>query len=72
VVVSELAFGTVESDGKLHLTETWEKGGGGFTSDYNGTITAAGWTLIGTEIWHAPDGLTHARNCTAALVPRAQ
>jgi hypothetical protein len=69
VVGSELAFGTVESDGKLHLTATWENGGAGFTGDYSGALTPTGGTLVGTEIWHAADGLILTRACTAALVP---
>jgi hypothetical protein len=69
VVGSDLAFGTVESDGKLHLTATWENGRGGFTSHCSGALKPTGESLIGTEIWRAPDGLTQTRTCTAALVP---
>jgi hypothetical protein len=69
VVGSELGPGTVTPDGKLHLTATWENGRNGFTSDYGGTLTASGGTLIGTEIWHVLGGLSETRTCTAALVP---
>lgn len=69
VVGTELASGTLGSDGKLHVTAIWEDGGWGFTGDYGGTLSPAGGTLTGTEIWHAPNSMTETRSCTAALVP---
>jgi len=68
VIGSELGSGTLDADGKLHLTATWENGDNGFTADYSGTLTAAGGTLTGTENWHLVEGLTDTRPCMAALV----
>jgi hypothetical protein len=69
VAGTELATGTLGSDGKLHATAVWEDGGSGFTGDYGGTLSPAGGTLTGTETWHLPNGMTETRSCTAALVP---
>jgi len=69
VVGSELGSGTLDADGKIHLTSTWENGGNGFTGDYSGKLSAAGGTLTGTQAWHARDGMVETRSCAAALVP---
>ena len=69
VAGTELASGTLGSDGKLHATAIWEDGAWGFTGDYGGTLSPTGGTLTGTESWHGPNGMTETRSCTAALVP---
>lgn len=68
VVGSELAFGSIETDGKVHVTATWVNGVAGFLADYSGTLTPSGGTLMGTENWHVRD-MTKSRTCAAALVP---
>jgi len=68
VIGTEIGSGTLEADGKLHVTATWEDGGWGFTGEYGGTLAPAGGALTGTEAWHAPNGTTDMRSCTAALV----
>jgi hypothetical protein len=74
VIGSELAFGNVEPDGKLHLTSEWYFGGVTLSGDYTGTLTPRGGTLTGTQTWRGPDGAGGSRQCTAALVeaPKAQ
>jgi hypothetical protein len=42
VIGSELAFGNVEPDGKLHLTSEWYFRGVTLTGDYTGTLTPRG------------------------------
>jgi hypothetical protein len=69
VTGSELGSGTIDADGKMHLTSTWEFGSYGFTGDYSGVITAAGGTLTGTQLWHATNGMVDTRACMAAIVP---
>jgi hypothetical protein len=68
VVGSELAFGSIENDGKVHVTATWVNGVSGFLADYSGTLTPSGGTLMGVENWHLRD-MSEARTCAAALVP---
>jgi hypothetical protein len=75
VVGSELGTGTVDADGKVHLTSTWSYLGNTAQGDYGGTLTAAGGTLTGTQTWRSPDpdaGPAISRTCTAALVPASQ
>jgi hypothetical protein len=69
VVGSELGSGSLGDDGKLHLTSQWGYLGNTAQGDYSGTLTPAGGTLIGTQLWTAPDGSAVSRTCTAALVP---
>src|ERR1700676_669845 len=69
VTGSELGIGTIEPDGKLHLTSEWNFRGVGFQGDYSGTLTAAGGTISGTQTWHGPNGIDGSRSCHAALVP---
>jgi hypothetical protein len=69
VTGSELGSGTIDADGKMHLTSTWEFGGYGFTGDYSGVITAAGGTLTGAQAWHGTNGMVDTRACMAAIVP---
>jgi len=70
VTGSELASGTIDADGKLHLKSQWTLLGNIAEGDYSGTLTPSGGTLTGTQIWRAPrggDSITRA--CTMALVP---
>lgn len=71
VVGNEMAFGTIDADGKVHLTSNWYNGRAVFHADYNGTLTPSGGTFTGTQTWHGPLGLTGSRTCTAALVQLA-
>jgi hypothetical protein len=70
VVGSELARGSIDPQGRVHLTSQWSLLGNIARGDYSGTLTATGGTLTGTQTWTAPnqDG-SLARACTAALVP---
>jgi hypothetical protein len=68
VVGSELGSGTVDADGKLHLASDWTFRGITYRGDYNGTLTASGGTLSGTQSWSAPQ-VNGSRTCTAAVVP---
>jgi hypothetical protein len=69
VVGSEMAAGTIDANGQVHLTSQWSFLG--FTADgqYSGTLTPAGGTLTGTQTWSGPVGNPVSRTCTAALVP---
>jgi hypothetical protein len=69
VTGSELGSGTLDPDGKLHLTSEWNFRDVGFHGDYNGTLTATGGTVSGTQTWHGPNGIDGSRTCHAALVP---
>jgi hypothetical protein len=72
VTGSELGSGTIEADGKLHLTSAWVFGNFGFQGDYSGTLSASGGTFSGTQSWHGGDGIKASRSCHAALVPAPQ
>jgi hypothetical protein len=70
VVGSELGRGTINDDGKLHLTSEWSYLGNTAQGDYSGTLTSTGGTLTGTQTWKGADGAAPlSRSCTAALVP---
>jgi hypothetical protein len=72
VLGSEMATGTVDQSGRIHLTSTWSYLGNIANAEYSGTITATGGTLTGTQIWTGPGGASPVRRtCTAALVPAA-
>jgi hypothetical protein len=68
VIGNEMASGTIDADGKMHLTSTWYNGGAIFHADYSGTLTPSGGTFMGTQTWHSPRGQNGSRTCTAALV----
>jgi hypothetical protein len=74
VTGTELATGTIDSGGKVHLASEWFAGGFAFQGAYDGTVNASGGTLTGTQSWHGPDGDSGSRACTAAIVaaPRAE
>ena len=69
VLGSELGTGTVDAEGKIHLTSTFNAGGFAFDGDYTGTLTASGGTLNGKQSWHNLQGNAGSRTCTAAFVP---
>jgi hypothetical protein len=69
VTGSELGSGTVDGDGKLHLTSAWVFANIGFQGDYSGALSASGGTFSGTQSWSGPDGVNGSRACHAALVP---
>src|SRR5215469_7063683 len=71
VIGNEMASGTIDPDGKVHLTSTWYNGGIIFHAEYSGTLTRSGGTFTGTQTWHSPRGLNGSRTCTAALVQLA-
>jgi hypothetical protein len=70
VVGNEIAHGTSDPDGKIHLTSTWHNGGV-FRAEYSGTLTASGGTFTGTQSWRGPRGQNGSRTCTAAFVQLA-
>ncbi len=72
VLGSELGSGTVDSDGKLHLTSEWDARGVTFQGNYNGTLTPTGGTVTGTQSWRGPEGKNGSRTCTAAFVTAPQ
>jgi hypothetical protein len=71
VIGNEMASGTIDGDGKVHLTSAWYNSGIVFRAEYRGTLTPGGGTLIGTQNWHSPRGLNGSRTCTAAFVQLA-
>jgi hypothetical protein len=72
VLGSEMASGTIDGDGKLHLSSDWSYLGVRARGDYSGTLTPTGGTLTGTQTWNGPEGTPPVnRACTAALVPAA-
>jgi hypothetical protein len=70
VIGNEIAHGTTDPDGKIHLTSTW-RNGGIFHAEYSGTLTESGGTFTGTQIWRGPRGQNGSRTCTAAFVQLA-
>jgi hypothetical protein len=67
---SEMATGTIDADGRLHLRSRWTYLGNTADGEYTGTLTPRGGTLTGTQTWTGPgDGAPVVRTCTAALVP---
>jgi hypothetical protein len=73
VLGSEMASGTIDGDGKLHLSSDWSYLGDRAQGDYSGTLTRTGGTLTGTQTWSGPEGSAPiSRACTAALVPAAE
>lgn len=70
VVGNELASGTVDASGRLHLTSRWSYLGNTSNAEYNGTLTSTGGTLTGTQTWTGPGGGDPIRRtCTVAVVP---
>ena len=72
VVGTEMATGTINGDGQLHLTSEWSFFGYTASGDYSGSLTKTGGTMVGKQSWTGPRGATPVvRTCTVALVPAA-
>jgi hypothetical protein len=72
VVGTEMATGTINGDGQLHLISEWSLLGNAANGDYSGSLTKSGGTLTGKQTWTGPEGTTPVvRTCTVALVPAA-
>jgi hypothetical protein len=69
VVGTELATGSIDVEGKVHLGSEWFARGFAFQGTYDGVVTAGGGTLMGKQSWHGPDSESGSRTCTAAIVP---
>jgi len=70
VVGTEMATGTINGDGQLHLTSEWSFLGNTANGDYSGSLTKTGGTMMGKQTWTGPGGVTPVvRTCTVALVP---
>lgn len=70
VVGSELASGSVDGDGMMHLESRWGLLGNTAAGAYLGRITESGGTLTGTQTWTgAQGGEPVVRTCTIAVVP---
>jgi hypothetical protein len=69
VTGTELASGTIDAAGKVHLASEYVVLGFAVNGAYDGTIGAHGGTLTGTQSWRWPDGNSGSRTCVAALVP---
>lgn len=65
----EVARGSIDRDGALRLSSRWSLLGNVAQGRYRGTLTPAGGTLTGTQIWTGPGGGDPVvRSCTVALV----
>jgi hypothetical protein len=72
VVGSELGTGTIDAEGKVHLTSSWYNGGITVQGDYSGALTKTGGVFSGTQAWRGGQGNSGNRSCTAALVAAPQ
>ena len=72
VVGTEMAAGTINGDGQLHVTSEWSFLGNTANGDYSGSLSKTGGTMTGKQTWIGPGGTTPVvRTCTVALVPAA-
>lgn len=70
VVGTELAAGSIDGDGTLHLSSKWSFLGDTAEANYVGKLTPDGGTLVGSQNWTAADGgASVSRPCAVALVP---
>jgi hypothetical protein len=69
VVGSEMAAGTIDAGGQVHLTSQWSYLGFTANAQYSGKLTPAGGTLTGTQTWSGWGVNPVSRTCAAALVP---
>ena len=69
VTGTELASGSVDDAGKVHLASDFIVLGFAVRGAYDGTLGAHGGTLTGTQSWQWPNGRRSSRTCVAALVP---
>ena len=72
VTGTELASGSVDDAGKVHLASDFIVLGFAVHGAFDGTLGAHGGTLTGTQSWQWPDGRRGSRTCVAALVPAAR
>ena len=72
VLGSELGAGAIEADGRVHLAAMWSMRGIDYRTEYDGTLTAKGGTLMGTQSWHGNRAGTGSRTCSIAIVPAPQ
>lgn len=74
VLGSEIGTGSVDSNGKLHLTATWNFRGLVTQADYSGSLTPSGGTLTGTQSWRGPgdNSGSGSRACHIALVAASE
>jgi hypothetical protein len=68
VIRSELGTGTIDAQGKLHLTSNWYRFGVTFDADYSGTLTKTSGTFSGTQSWRDGRNNSGKRNCIAAFL----
>jgi hypothetical protein len=68
VVGSELGSGTIDPQGKLHLTSNWYRFGVTFEADYSGMLTKTSGTFSGIQSWRDGRNNSGKRNCTAAFL----
>jgi hypothetical protein len=64
---SEIGGGSVDGDGKVHLTSSWVIRGGTAQGSYDGVLTVKGGTLTGNQSW-VLGGEPRGRQCFAAVV----
>jgi len=69
VTGTEMASGTIDAAGKIHLNSEYIVLGFAVHGAYDGAITAHGGTLTDTQSWRWPNGNAGSRTCVAALVP---
>jgi hypothetical protein len=69
VTGTELASGTIDGTGNVHLASGYDVMGFAVRGAYEGTLGPHGGTLTGTQSWRWPDGNNGSRTCVAALVP---
>lgn len=67
VTGSEMATGTLGSDGKVQFASRGENINATYQASYSGTISLAGGTLSGSQTFSTPGG-TRVRACHAAFV----
>ena len=67
VTGSEMASGTLGSDGRVVLVSKGENGIATFTASYGGMLSISGGTLSGTQTFSTPGG-TRTRACHGAFV----
>lgn len=68
VVGSELGSGSVDAQGIVKIASNWSFRGINIRGAYEGTLTAGGGTLSGTQTWRGPDGASRSRTCQIAFV----
>lgn len=72
VLGSELGNGALDGAGKIRLAATWAIRGIDYRAEYDGTLTATGGTLIGTQSWRGGRAAGGSRTCSVAVVAAPQ